>query len=198
MCLCLSVSVCVCFCVCLCLSVSVSCMCLSVSCMCLHVSVRVCKRVHKRLCVLCVASPSAGKQVTTLRPMSYCQNFGNFWAKHIKTRDAFESPIPDAKIAYVDVKDVAEVRSVWCVCMRCGCVVLCVWVILCARCLTHCSLGGCRGAYATCGRFCGQVGAIIRTRLRTRTRTHVHIDAHTAPPLHVDVCRRVSLYVVSI
>lgn len=55
-----------------------------------------------------------GKTVTLLRPTSFYQNFGNVWAKHIKTRDGWESPIPSAKVAYLDAKDAAEVRTLVC------------------------------------------------------------------------------------
>jgi uncharacterized protein YbjT (DUF2867 family) len=53
----------------------------------------------------------SGIQFTFLRPNDFMQNFVNFYAPTIKTNNAFYIPGGDAKVSFVDVRDVAAVAA---------------------------------------------------------------------------------------
>ena len=51
----------------------------------------------------------SGIPFTFLRPNFFMQNFVNFYSHSIKTQGAFYAPAGDAKISFVDVRDIAAV-----------------------------------------------------------------------------------------
>jgi len=53
----------------------------------------------------------SGLQFTFLRPNEFMQNFVNFFAPTIKTNSAFYNPAGDAKVSFVDVRDIAAVAA---------------------------------------------------------------------------------------
>ena len=53
----------------------------------------------------------SGIQFTFLRPNDFMQNFVNFFTPTIKTNSAFYIPGGDAKVSFVDVRDIATVAA---------------------------------------------------------------------------------------
>ena len=53
----------------------------------------------------------SGIQFTFLRPNDFMQNFVNFYAPTIKTNGSFYIPGGDAKVSFVDVRDIAAVAT---------------------------------------------------------------------------------------
>jgi uncharacterized protein YbjT (DUF2867 family) len=51
----------------------------------------------------------SGIPFTFLRPNFFMQNFVNFYSHSIKTQGAFSAPTGDAKVSFVDVRDIAAV-----------------------------------------------------------------------------------------
>jgi uncharacterized protein YbjT (DUF2867 family) len=51
----------------------------------------------------------SGIPFTFLRPNFFMQNFVNFYSHSIKTQGAFYAPAGDAKVSFVDVRDIAAV-----------------------------------------------------------------------------------------
>jgi uncharacterized protein YbjT (DUF2867 family) len=54
---------------------------------------------------------ASGMAYTFLRPNGYMQNMSNFYAGTIRTQVAFYLPARDARISYVDVRDIAAVAA---------------------------------------------------------------------------------------
>jgi uncharacterized protein YbjT (DUF2867 family) len=52
---------------------------------------------------------TSGISYTHLRPNYFMQNFVNFYAQNIREQNAFFLPLSDAKISFVDIRDVASV-----------------------------------------------------------------------------------------
>jgi uncharacterized protein YbjT (DUF2867 family) len=52
---------------------------------------------------------ASGISYTHLRPNYFMQNFVNFYSQSIRDHDAFYLPLGDAKISFVDIRDVASV-----------------------------------------------------------------------------------------
>ena len=52
---------------------------------------------------------ASGISYTHLRPNYFMQNFVNFYAQNIRDQNAFYLPLADAKISFVDIRDVASV-----------------------------------------------------------------------------------------
>jgi uncharacterized protein YbjT (DUF2867 family) len=52
---------------------------------------------------------ASGISYTHLRPNYFMQNFVNFYAQNIRDQNAFFLPLSDAKISFVDIRDVASV-----------------------------------------------------------------------------------------
>jgi uncharacterized protein YbjT (DUF2867 family) len=52
---------------------------------------------------------ASGISYTHLRPSHFMQNFVNFYAQSIRDYNAFYLPLADAKISFVDIRDVASV-----------------------------------------------------------------------------------------
>jgi uncharacterized protein YbjT (DUF2867 family) len=52
---------------------------------------------------------TSGISYTHLRPNYFMQNFVNFYAQNIRDQNAFFLPLSDAKISFVDIRDVASV-----------------------------------------------------------------------------------------
>ena len=50
-------------------------------------------------------------QHTFVRANSFMQNFANFFGATIKAQNAFYTPVPDARISHVDVRDIAAVAT---------------------------------------------------------------------------------------
>jgi uncharacterized protein YbjT (DUF2867 family) len=55
------------------------------------------------------AIEASGISYTHLRPNYFMQNFVNFYAQNIRDQNAFYLPLSDAKISFVDIRDVASV-----------------------------------------------------------------------------------------
>ena len=53
----------------------------------------------------------SGISYTFLRPNSFMQNFVNFYSQSIKSMNAFYVPGGDAKVSFVDVRDIASVAA---------------------------------------------------------------------------------------
>jgi uncharacterized protein YbjT (DUF2867 family) len=63
-------------------------------------------RLHREVEKIIEAS---GISYTHLRPNYFMQNFVNFYAQNIRDQNAFYLPLSDAKISFVDIRDVASV-----------------------------------------------------------------------------------------
>ncbi len=54
---------------------------------------------------------NSGIPFTHLRPVSFMQNFANFYGENIRNDNAIFLPLADGKISYLDVRDIAEVAK---------------------------------------------------------------------------------------